>query len=88
MQYKPIEKIQLAARAEYYEDQKEVIITTGTPNGFKTFGFSANVDYLIKENVMLRLEARNLKSKDKLFLNDPNPTNQIFCLTTSLAISF
>ncbi len=88
LQYKPTAKIQLAARGEYYEDEKGVIIATGTPNGFKTYGFSANFDYLVADNVMFRLEARNLSSKDEVFLSYRNPTDTNTFVTTSLAISF
>ena len=70
MQYKPTDKIQLAARGEYYSDEKGVIIVTETPNGFKTYGFSANFDYLVADNVMFRIEARNLSSKDEIFTKD------------------
>ncbi|MEY4937193.1 MAG: hypothetical protein RIS64_3552, partial [Bacteroidota bacterium] len=70
VQYKPTAKIQLAARGEYYQDEKGVIIATGTPNGFKTFGYSANFDYLVADNVMFRIEARSLNSKDEIFLKD------------------
>ncbi|MDI5951234.1 porin [Flavobacterium yafengii] len=87
-QYKPTTKIQLAARGEYYSDEKGVIIATGTPNGFKTYGFSANFDYLPTDNVMFRLEARTLNSKDDIFLKDNLASNQNVFLTTSLAISF
>ncbi|TDE27701.1 porin [Flavobacterium ranwuense] len=87
-QYKPTAKIQLAARGEYYQDKKGVIIATGTPNGFKTYGFSANFDYLVTENLMFRVEARNLNSKDAVFLKDNLPSNDNLFLTTSLAISF
>lgn len=87
-QYKPITKIQLAARAEYYQDKQGVIIATGTPNGFKTFGFSANFDYLPADNVMFRIEARTLNSKDDIFLRNDVPTNNNVFLTTALAISF
>lgn len=87
-QYKPTTKIQLAARGEYYQDEKGVIITTGTPNGFKTFGYSANFDYLVSDNVMFRIEARSLNSKDEIFLKDNNPTVSNFFITTSMAISF
>jgi len=86
-QFKPTEKIQLAVRGEYYEDTKGVIIATGTPNGFKTYGFSANFDYLPVNNVMFRVEARTLNSKDAIFLKDNNPTNDNVFVTTSLAIS-
>ena len=88
-QYNPISKIQIAVRGEYFQDPKGVIIPTDTTNGFKTYGFSANVDYLPFKNVMLRLEARTLNSKDDIFLNkmgDPSASNQF--LTTSLAVSF
>lgn len=87
-QYKPTAKIELAARGEYYQDEKGVIIATGTPNGFKTFGYSANFDYLVSDNVMFRIEARSLNSKDEIFLKDGNPTDNNTFLTTSLAISF
>jgi hypothetical protein len=88
LQYKPTAKIQLAARGEYYEDEKGVIIATSTPNGFKTYGFSANFDYLVSDNVLFRIEARNLSSKDEVFLKNGNPTDTNTFLTTSLAISF
>ena len=78
----------MAARGEYYGDEKGVIIATGTPNGFKTYGFSANFDYLTTDNVMFRIEARTLNSKDEIFLKDNLPSNQNVFLTTSLAISF
>ncbi len=87
-QYKPTAKIQLAARGEYYQDEKGVIIATGTPNGFKTFGYSANFDYIVTDNVMFRIEARLLNSKDEIFLKDNNPTDSNFFITTSMAISF
>lgn len=88
LQYKPTAKIQLAARGEYYDDEKGVIIASGTPNGFKTYGFSANFDYLVSDNVLFRIEARNLTSKDEVFLKNGNPTDANTFLTTSLAISF
>jgi hypothetical protein len=87
VQYRPTAKIQLAARGEYYQDEKGVIIATGTPNGFKTYGFSANFDYLPVNNVMFRIEARTLNSKDDIFLKDNNPTNSNVFITTSLAVS-
>lgn len=86
-QYKPTNKIQIAARGEYYQDKKGVIIATGTPNGFKTYGFSANFDYLATDNVIFRLEARTLNSKDNIFMRNNNPTDSNVFVTTSLAIS-
>lgn len=88
LQHKPTSKVQLSVRGEYYQDEKGVIIATGSENGFKTFGLSANFDYLVRENVMFRIEARNLASKDEIFIKDGNPTSSNTFLTTSLAISF
>lgn len=87
-QYKPTAKIQLAARGEYYQDKQGVIIATGTENGFKTYGFSANFDYLVTDNAMFRIEARSLNSKDAIFLNDATHSKNNVFVTTSLAISF
>jgi hypothetical protein len=86
-QYKPTDKIQLAARGEYYQDEKGVIIKTGTSNGFKTYGFSANFDYLPINNVMVRIEARTLNSKDDIFLKNNSPTDSNVFITTSLSIT-
>lgn len=87
-QYKPTNRIQMAARAEYYQDKQGVIIATGTENGFKTFGFSANFDYLPAENVMFRLEARTLNSKDAIFLKNDNVSSSNVFVSTSMAVSF
>jgi hypothetical protein len=86
--YIPNEKIRIAARGEYYADEKGVIITTGTPNGFKTFGYSANFDYLPAPNVMFRMEARAFNSKDDIFTKDGKAESQNYFVTTSVAISF
>ena len=78
----------LTARAEYYADEDGVIIATGTPNGFKTFGYSVNFDYAIYNNVVWRVEARTLESKDDIFMKDGNPTANNTFIGTALAISF
>src|SRR5690606_569079 len=54
-------------RAEYYQDEKGVIIPTGTNNGFSTAGFSYNIDYPPTQNIVCRLEGRWFNSKDNLF---------------------
>lgn len=82
-------KATLAARAEYYHDKNGVIIATGTPGGFQTWGFSANFDYAVAGNVTWRIEAKTLHNKDKIF----EKRNGSFItdntnLTTTLAISF
>jgi hypothetical protein len=86
--YSPHDKVRLAARAEYYVDQKGVIIRTGTANGFKTFGGSLNFDYLPFDNVMWRLEVRSLRSKDAIFNRGERARKDNYFLTTSMILSF
>lgn len=87
--YLATDKVTLAARAEYYSDKNGVIIFTGTTNGFKTFGYSANIDFAIHENTVWRIELRTLKSKDNIF----ERRNSLFSSTSTwissiIAISF
>lgn len=82
------DKVNLAARGEYYSDVNGVIIGTGSPNGFQTVGYSLNFDYNIANNIVWRLEGRGFKSKDKVFTMDNQPSSQNYFVTTALAISF
>jgi hypothetical protein len=74
----------VALRAEYYTDRKEIIITTGTANGFQTFGLSNNFDYEISDKIKFRIEGKLYNSKDKIFTNSTN--NKNYSLTTNLTI--
>ncbi|WP_343674191.1 porin [Chitinophaga sp.] len=86
--YSPVPQIAIAARGEYYSDKHGVIISTGTPNGFQTWGYSLNFDYSIAANACWRIEGRGFTGKDKTFLKEQTATNNNFFITTSLAISF
>lgn len=88
LKYIPNEKWAMAARGEYYSDRKGVIISTGTPNGFKTWGISVNVDRKIFEGVRWRAEFRKLRSKDPIFFKDNFYKKNHIAITTSLAITF
>ncbi len=81
-------KSNIAIRGEYYQDEKGVIISTGTLNGFKTWGYSFNYDLAVKSNVVWRIEARGFSSRDAIFLKDQLPAKNNFFVTTALAISF
>jgi hypothetical protein len=89
LRYKPTPKTAIALRAEYYDDRHGVIITSNTPNGFKTLGFSTNFDYNLTKNILWRVEARTLRSKDKIFTrNDGSSADSSLFVTTSLAVNF
>ena len=60
-------KNSLAGRLEYYSDRGQVIIPTGTANGYKTIGASVNYDFQMTSNLLWRAEYKIYKSKDAIF---------------------
>ena len=82
------DKWAIAVRGEYYSDENGVIISTGTPNGFKTFGASLNLDRNISSNFVWRTEFRTLHSKDAVFARANSFTDNNSFITTSLALKF
>ena len=87
-QYKFVDKWAVAGRFEYYNDKNGMLISTGTPNGFKTKGYSLNVDYAPISNAIIRLEGKIYDSKDKIFSREGNPVNANATITASIAVSF
>lgn len=81
-------KSSIAGRIEYYDDEYGVLIRTGTPNGFKTWGYSINYDLQIRDNVFWRLEGRVFNGKDATFEKSGVSSTNNNSITTSLAISF
>ncbi|SDQ12376.1 Putative beta-barrel porin-2, OmpL-like. bbp2 [Chryseobacterium soldanellicola] len=88
MKYQFDDKWALAGRLEYYNDKNGVIISTKTPDGFQTFGYSLNIDYAIFKNVVFRTEARGFTSKDAIFVKNNELRQGNFFITTSLAAWF
>ena len=75
-------------RAEYYRDKNGVIINEVIPNGFQTFGYSINYDLKMKGNILWRIEAKDLSSKDKIFIDNTTSNRNDLFFTTSLAVEF
>ena len=78
----------VAGRVEYYQDQDGVIIASGTPNGFKTTGYSLNIDYAPVTNALVRIEGKVYDSKDAIFIRQGLPVSTSPLITASLAVSF
>ncbi|MBG6235070.1 hypothetical protein IWX76_001638 [Pedobacter sp. CAN_A7] len=76
-QYKMTDQWAIAGRVEYYEDKNGIFITTDSPEGFKTTGYSLNVDYAPVTNAVIRLEGK---------VYDAARSNT--ALTASIAVSF
>ena len=89
LRFTPNDKWAFAFRGEFFSDEKGVIIASGTPNGFKTTGVSANIDFFPIKNAALRVEIRNLNSKDKIFTDKNGKASKSnTAITFSTALSF
>jgi hypothetical protein len=80
--YQLIEKISIAARTEYYQDKKQIIIPTNTANGFSVTGFSGNIDYQISKKILFRIENKLYQSRDRIFYNNSKSN---YSMTSSLS---
>jgi len=78
----------VAGRVEYYEDRNGMLIATGTAEGFKTTGYSLNLDYAPVNNAVLRLEGKLYDSKDKIFTRRASAVNYNAAVTASIAVAF
>lgn len=76
-----------ALRGEYYYDNEGVIISIeNSPYGFKTSGFSLNVDFIPIPQVACRIEGRWLHSADEIYFKENNPTHNDFFIVGSIAV--
>lgn len=87
-QYQYSEKLSFTARAEYYQDKDQVIVTTDTPNGFRTWSYSANLDYRLSKRFAIRAELRRFDSKDTIFQERNGLSDQSTTVTTAAIFSF
>lgn len=93
VRYKLADKWTAAARAEYYNADRGVIISTISPvaaaTNFKVQAASLNLDYAPTSNVVFRVEGRTFHGRQP-FLTDRNgnPTRNYGNLTSSIALAF
>lgn len=87
-QYKFAPKWAVAGRVEYYEDKSGLFISTGTPNGFKTTGYSINLDYAPVNNAVIRVEGKLYDSKDRVFVREATSVRNNAAITASMAVAF
>ena len=70
-------KNKIAGRLEFYKDAKQVVIQTGTPNGYQTLGASINYDFQLSPKLLWRAEYKRYQSMDAIYRYDtPNRMNQ------------
>lgn len=83
LRLKTAPKSYFTLRGEYYSDPKQVMVFTGTANGFKTTGISGNFDINIGPQTQFRMEAKWFQSKDLIFNQNTQSTN--YSITGSLS---
>ncbi|UOE46567.1 porin [Mucilaginibacter sp. SMC90] len=88
VRYAMSKTVAIAARAEYYHDPNGVIVSTNA-GGLRSWGYSANLDYHILDNLLWRIELRDLSNRDDIFIkrNGDSTNNNLF-VTTALAFNF
>ncbi|MFM7721705.1 MAG: outer membrane beta-barrel protein [Bacteroidota bacterium] len=83
--YKANEKIQLAGRAEWINDENNLVLTSVTN---KMWGYSFNINYLLNEKLLLRAEWRNITTNKYAFTFQNFSDKRINGLNLSLAAQF
>lgn len=78
----------IAGRIEHYNDPQQIIVFSGTANGFQTSSLSLNLDYIPAPNFLFRLEARGYDSEDEIFIGEEDAGDQTLLLVTSLSLAF
>lgn len=88
--YAPTKLLALSARAEYYSDVAQIIITTGTPNGHQALGASLNVDFHLFDRALWRLEGRWFRSVGDAIFEDASGQASVdnFMVGTTLSVRF
>ena len=84
-QFSPV--YSMTAREEYFQDPDQVIVVTGTPDGFRTWGASVNGDLILAEHLLWRNELRGRWSKDAIFPGKTGRLIQDSVIVSSITLS-
>nr|MCU0348528.1 porin [Saprospiraceae bacterium] len=87
LRWEMAEDWRLAGRLEYFSDPDQVLVSTGTPNGFEVTGASLNLDHRLNDYALLRFEGRHFNAKDELFIDrGAGATTGNFALVAALCV--
>jgi hypothetical protein len=83
-------KLALVGRVEGHSDRDQVLIVTGTPDGFRTLGGSIGVDVQPHPLVKWRTELRGFRSSDPVWPGDgaPQASESGGFIVTSLSLRY
>lgn len=85
--FQPTSNWAITARGEYYKDRYGVIMPLVLGRPFSMQGYSINIDRFIRNKILLRLEAKVLKSQDPYFIKENRYVLVNPSLCTSLMLS-
>ncbi len=88
IQYVPSSGWRLALRGEGYSDKGNVMIATPLSEGFRTAGYSLNVDFFPMKRLMFRAEARALHAQKPVFFRNGQPAAQNYFFTAAASFAF
>jgi hypothetical protein len=88
VRYQFTPKFSLTVRGEQYFDKNQVIVVTGTPNGFQTTGASLTADVALHKQVLWRNEVRGFWSKDSVYPTKTGLATNDGFVVTSLSLWF
>jgi hypothetical protein len=71
-QYQVTRKFAIAGRFEIYSDKNQIMVVTGSPEGFQVRSTTITLNYFPEQNLCLRLEGRSFISKDAIYPTENN----------------
>lgn len=86
IQYKLTPKLFIGGRIEHYNDENEAIVGTNLGEGFSTFGYSINVDFLLNQKLKFRIEGRSLSNKRNIYSTPTGLSNNNTFVGASLSV--
>lgn len=86
--YTVTEEAAFVGRVERYADPEQVILGTGTADGFVGNGGSIGLDVRLPQGALWRTEARALRTRDVVFTGVSGATDRNAVLVTSLSMRF
>lgn len=82
------ERFFAVGRGEIYTDPEQVMITTHTPDGFTTVGYSLGLDMKVVPDAFIRIEGRTFHGTEKYFESTFGPLQDNTSITVSMAARF
>lgn len=83
------DRLRVSARIERLADPDQVVVTTGVPYGFETWGASVGLDVVLERRLLWRNELRGFTSADPVWpeAGEPSRSTTSGFLVTSLALT-